>query len=110
MRETVTLLLELQELELVLEESRIVHHLQPLEALVLLEQRVKDMRSAVPNPLLQRYDRLRRNGLGVAREEGGNCSGCHLHVPQGDLNRMRRAMMPWVCPNCARFLLLSSRS
>ena len=106
MQEFVSALMRLQELEIVLEESRIVHKGSQPEKLAEVEQKVAELRASVPDISLKRYDGLRRTGAGVVREVGGLCRGCHLGVTVGDLNRMRRGEMTWMCPNCGRFLLL----
>ena len=107
MRELVANLLELQELEIIREESRIVHEGRFPEELAELEARIRRLRAAVPAESLKRYDGHRRNGLGAVREDDGTCTGCRLHVPMGDLQRMRHGLVPWICPNCGRFLLLA---
>jgi predicted nucleic acid-binding Zn-ribbon protein len=108
MRDLVTALLELQELEIVLEESRIVHGDSALPAAAQVERRVGALRQAVPPSELRRYDALRRGGPAVVKEHDGTCGGCHLNVPRGDLNRMLRLEVDWLCPNCGRYLLVSS--
>lgn len=107
MREPIALLFELQELELTLAESEILHPSGGEADLQPLRDKIATGRKAVDPELLRRYDLLRRNGLGVAVEASGTCSACNLNVPQGDLNRMRRGQMPWKCSHCGRFLLLS---
>ncbi len=109
MRDIVESLIRLQELELVLTESRILHAGEVPASVAGLEREVEACRHTIDKTYLKRYDMLRRNGLGVTREIGGVCGGCRLNVNQGDLNRMRRAEMPCTCPNCGRFLLLSER-
>ena len=99
--------MKLQELELVLTESRILHSGDAPESVAALEREVETCRHAIDRAYLKRYDLLRRNGLGVTREIGGVCGGCRLNVNIGDLSRMRRGEMPWSCPNCGRFLLVS---
>ena len=102
-------LLRLQELELILGESKILHQnqdSQPTE-LAAIEKQISAFRKEIKPDLLRRYDMLRKNGLGVVKESAGVCTGCHLNVPVGDLNRMRHGQIPWVCPNCSRFLYLS---
>ncbi len=107
MRELLAILLELQDLELVLEESRIVHGETSPSAVARLETRIRCLRQSVPPDQLRRFDALRRAGPAVVPEDGGTCRGCHLNVPKGDLNRMRRTEMEWVCPNCGRYLLVT---
>ena len=106
MRELVSSLIRLQELEIVLEESRIVHQNNQPDQLEEVEKKVAELRQSIPDQYLRRYDGLRRTGPGAVREVGGLCRGCHLMVPLGDLNRMQRGEMEWLCPNCGRFLLL----
>lgn len=107
MRQIVQALVHLQEQELVLAESRILHEAGAAEVLGELEGRVAELRASIEPGYLRKFDSLRRNGAGVVSAAQGVCHGCHLNVPVGDLNRMRRGQMPWVCPNCARFLIVS---
>ena len=96
----------MQELELVLAESEILHRTEPAVDVARVNKQIHAVRQKIDDEHLRRYDMLRRNGLGVVWAATGVCSGCHLNVPQGDLNRMRRGQMPWACPNCARFIML----
>ncbi|NLF17558.1 MAG: hypothetical protein GX595_09895 [Lentisphaerae bacterium] len=107
MRDLLTALLELQELEIVLEESQIVHGDATAQVAVALTARIGRLRAGVSTQDLRRFDALRRSGPAVVRERGGTCGGCHLNVTRGDLNRMRRCEVDWVCPNCGRYLFLS---
>jgi hypothetical protein len=107
MRDVLAALLELQELEIILEESRIVHGSVHLASAAQVETRVQRLRQTLPPQRLRRFDALRRVGPAVVHERGGTCNGCHLNVPRGDLNRMRRAEVEWVCPNCGRYLMLT---
>jgi predicted nucleic acid-binding Zn-ribbon protein len=106
MRLLVEKLLELQELELVVEESRIVHPEGHSRELAELSSRIAALRKSIPGEDLKRYDGHRRSGAGAVRVEGGVCRGCHLAVPVGDLNRMRKGEASWLCPYCGRYLLL----
>lgn len=107
MRDLLACLLELQELEIVLEECRIVHGDARIPATAGVEVRVRHLRQSVPPQELRRFDALRRLGPAVVHEQGGTCDGCHLNVPRGDLNRMRRTAAEWLCPNCGRYLILA---
>jgi predicted nucleic acid-binding Zn-ribbon protein len=106
-RDIIESLIRLQELELILTESRILHAGEVPASVAELETVIEDNRRSIDKTFLKRYDMLRRNGMGVTQEIGGVCGGCRLNVNQGDLNRMRRGEMTWACPNCGRFLLLS---
>lgn len=110
MEKTVHLLYALQELELILAETRILHQEAPgAPDTTAFEAKLAQARNRISGEHLRRYDLLRRNHqLAVVREKAGTCTGCNLNVPQGDLNRMRRGGMDWVCPNCARFILLAT--
>lgn len=105
MQRVVSDLYELQELELVLEESRILHN-AATEHETELKQNIETMRSRIPADMLTRYNRLRISGVGVASELKGICGHCRLNVAVGDLNRMRRGAASPVCPNCGVFLRL----
>ncbi len=107
MRRLVQQLYELQELELVLQETHIVHRSTPPAATQEMHQRVEELRAKLPEAVLRRFDALLRNGPAVATEVDGVCTACRLNVPVGDLNRMRRDAIPCVCPNCGRYLLLA---
>jgi predicted nucleic acid-binding Zn-ribbon protein len=107
MFETVSSLFRLQELEIVQEEARLLHQDAEQKAIDSLAEQAERIRKALPEAELRRFDALRRHGVAVAREVNGLCSACRLRVPVGDLNRMRRKVIPWICPNCGVFLLLS---
>lgn len=108
MRELAQALLELQDLELVHQESTIVHGKDAAAKTADLAPQIQSLRNRIPAATLKRYTNFRRqHGVAVVRETDGVCLGCHLNVPQGDLNRMRREDMEWLCPNCGRFLVLS---
>jgi len=55
------------------------------------------------------YERLRAKlgGIGAARMVGGACSGCHLQLPAGELDRLRHAAPDAVvyCEQCGRILV-----
>jgi predicted nucleic acid-binding Zn-ribbon protein len=110
MRADIQKMLDLQELEIVAAESRIVHRKSAHAGRDALDGRIGRLRAQIPEDLLKRYDKLRRGGFAVATESDGVCSGCRMNIPKGDLNRMQNGAIPWVCPNCARFLLLSERN
>ena len=110
MRDAVLTMLKLQELELIREESRIVHRDKHQVKLNRLDESIKELRAKLPEQYLKRFDGLRRSGMAVAREFGGVCQSCRMVITIGDLNRMRKDEMQHICPNCGRFLLLSSSS
>jgi predicted nucleic acid-binding Zn-ribbon protein len=66
---------------------------------------------SVPPDLLARYDKLRAHlgGIGAARLENGQCTGCHLALSPRDLDDARRAPDDAVlsCEACGRILVRS---
>ena len=107
MRDLVTALRELQELEIIAEESRIVHRENVDEHMGDVMKRIQTLRDSLPTRHLRRFDGLKRTGVPVVREIDTVCTGCHLSVSRGDLNRMLRGDKDWLCPHCGRFLLLA---
>ncbi len=106
----VQILGEIQELELIIEESTILHKssTDALRIVKDLETKVTSLRAQTPPELLQRYDRLRAKGPAVVNVHEGICGGCRLNIPKGDLQRMRNNETPLVCPNCFKFIVLDS--
>ena len=107
MQDELKQLLLIQDLELTLAETDILHDSQPESCVNRVKQEVELKRQLVDQNLLRRYDQLRRNGVAVVKENNGVCGGCRLNIPKGDLRRMHRKSIPWVCPNCSRFVMLS---
>lgn len=94
----------LQELEITLKESQIVHG-DDAEASAPLRGQIEVLRSQIDEAALTRYDRLSRHGLAVVRVLGGMCMGCNITIPQGDINRMKSGKIDPVCPHCDRFVV-----
>ena len=97
-------LLQLQQLEVVLDESRILHRDATEAQATEIAGRIEQLRGAIASDLLKRFDRLRKQGLAVSRVESGVCEACRLNIPQGELIRMRKDENVPSCPNCGRFL------
>ncbi len=106
MRRQILLLSELQELELIIEESSILHQRNSSEKHDELKNKIAGIRKIIEPDLLERYDRMRQRGPAIVNESGGICTGCRLNVPRGDIQRMNNGSIPWICPNCSKFLLL----
>ncbi len=104
MQDTLSLLQRLQELEITLNEARILHG--DHSEIEKLEGEVEKLRADINVDSLARYDRLSRHGLAIVQLKSGMCMGCNMSVPQGDLNRMQSGKADPVCPNCGRYLSL----
>jgi len=61
----------------------------------------RDAAAPLPAGLLATYERLRQRlgGVGAAPLVGSSCGGCHLTIPAGELDRIRR-MAPDAVPTC----------
>ena len=65
------------------------------------------LRSNIPQPILGHYDRLRDRGKkGVAVVRNQVCSGCHMHVPIGQITVLMRGEDIQLCETCGRYLYL----
>lgn len=63
--------------------------------------------STVVHPAhLKRYTMLlaKRDGLAVVAVEGTVCQGCHMSLPQQQVNEVRKADRLILCPTCQRIL------
>ncbi len=111
MRDIVKTLGKAQELELVIEESKIIHSdsMDREQNIESLKNEIDQLLSDVPQEQLQRFRKLRSAGLAVVTEDNGICLGCRLNINQGDLNRMRAGATAPMCPNCGRFIILSDK-
>jgi predicted nucleic acid-binding Zn-ribbon protein len=63
----------------------------------------------VPPALLAQYERIRQRagGVGIARLDGHRCTGCHLEVPNREVDQLRRAPADEVVlhEECGRILV-----
>ena len=65
------------------------------------------LRRKLPQPLLDHYDRLRVRGKkGVAVVRNQVCTGCHMHVPIGQITVIMRGEDIQLCETCGRYLYL----
>ena len=71
------------------------------------EAQAAELRSKIPQPILGHYDRLRaRDKKGVAVVRNQVCSGCHMHVPIGQISMLMRGEDVQLCETCGRYLYL----
>ena len=68
---------------------------------------IAELRGRIPLPILGHYDRLRaREKKGVAVVRNQSCTGCHMHVPIGQITVLMRAEDIQLCESCGRYLYL----
>jgi uncharacterized protein len=71
------------------------------------EAQATAFRGKIPQPILGHYDRLRARGKkGVAVVRNQVCSGCHMHVPIGQITIIMRGEDVQLCESCGRYLYL----
>ena len=65
--------------------------------------------AGVPASLLAQYERIRARsgGIGIARLDGHRCTGCHLELPNREVDELRRAAPDAVVlhDECGRILV-----
>lgn len=72
-----------------------------------IEAEVAQLRARLPEPIIGHYDRLRVRGKkGVAMVRNQVCSGCHMHVPIGQITVLMRGEDIQLCECCGRYLSL----
>jgi predicted nucleic acid-binding Zn-ribbon protein len=68
---------------------------------------VAELRSKIPPPILEHYDRLRVRGKkGVAAVQHQVCSGCHMQLPIGVIMTLKHGEDVQLCESCGRYLYL----
>ena len=72
-----------------------------------LDAQGAELRGTIPQPIIGHYDRLRARGKkGVAVVRNQVCTGCHMHVPIGQITVLMRGEDIQLCENCGRYLYL----
>ena len=72
-----------------------------------VEAQAAELRGNIPQPILSHYDRLRVRGKkGVAVVRNQVCTGCHMHVPIGQITVLMRGEDVQLCETCGRYLYL----
>jgi len=72
-----------------------------------IEAQVAELRGTIPQPILGHYDRLRARGKkGIAMLRNQVCTGCHMHVPIGQITMLMRGEDIQLCESCGRYLCL----
>ena len=72
-----------------------------------IEAQTAALRGNIPQPIIGHYERLRVRGKkGVAVVRNQVCSGCHMHVPIGQITVLMRGEDVQLCETCGRYLYL----
>jgi predicted nucleic acid-binding Zn-ribbon protein len=72
-----------------------------------VEAQTAELRGNIPQPIVSHYDRLRVRGKkGVAIVRNQVCTGCHMHVPIGQITVLMRGEDVQLCETCGRYLYL----
>ena len=72
-----------------------------------VESQVAELRGLIPQPILGHYDRLRVRGKkGLTAVRNQVCTGCHMHVPIGQITVLMRSEDVQLCESCGRYLYL----
>ncbi len=65
----------------------------------------KELRGIIPQPVLAHYDRLMARGKkGVAIVRNQVCTGCHMRLPIGTINKLLQRQDVQLCDTCGRYL------
>ena len=72
------------------------------------EAQMTELRGKIPQPFIGHYDRLRVRGKkGLALVRNQVCTGCHMHVPIGQITVLMRGEDIQLCETCGRYLYLA---
>ena len=100
--DTVRRLLDLNRLEDELEQLKLQGE-PSADTLALIES----LRANISVSVLMQHDRLRARGRkSLAAARHGVCSGCHMSLPVGTVNELKRQDRAATCDNCGRFVFL----
>ena len=96
----------------------VIHNLLKLQALEFgetanksVEAQTAELRGNIPQPIVSHYDRLRVRGKkGVAVVRNQVCTGCHMHVPIGQITMLMRGEDVQLCESCGRYLYLPDQA
>jgi predicted nucleic acid-binding Zn-ribbon protein len=100
----IEILIEMQELDLILKEAKIVHQ-KDVDS-ESIRNKLEKLRNSIDAQTLSRFDRLIKQGLSVVQLRGGMCLGCNLSIPVGDINRIKANNAEPICPNCGKFVIV----
>lgn len=92
------------------EKARIAQDLEQVNGrLEELTGQREEIVEQLPAPFVQRFDTIikKRNGIVMARVEGGACSACHVRLRPHLINLVRRGTDLISCESCRRFLYVA---
>src|ERR1039458_5932586 len=76
-----------------------------------VEAQTAELRGNIPQPIIGHYERLRVRGKkGVAVVRNQVCTGCHMHVPIGQINTLMRGEDVQLCESGGRSLSRPARA
>jgi hypothetical protein len=71
------------------------------------EAQAAELRGNIPPVIVGHYERLRVRGKkGIALVRNQVCTGCHMHVPIGQITMLMRGEDVQLCESCGRYLYL----
>jgi len=74
-----------------------------------IQSRMTHLRGVLPVALLSHHDRLaHQKRPSVVRISTQSCGGCHLRLPAGMLQELKRAGHYVLCPQCGIFVTLQA--
>jgi hypothetical protein len=72
-----------------------------------VEAQAAELRGNIPPAIIGHYERLRVRGKkGIAIVRNQVCTGCHMHVPIGQITMLMRGEDVQLCETCGRYLYL----
>ena len=72
-----------------------------------VEAQAAELRGTIPPAIISHYERLRVRGKkGIALVRNQVCTGCHMHVPIGQITVLMRGEDIQLCETCGRYLYL----
>ena len=72
-----------------------------------IEAQAAELRGNIPQPIIGHYERFRVRGKkGIAVVRNQVCTGCHMHVPIGQITVLMRGDDVQLCESCGRYLYL----
>lgn len=99
-------LLRIQNLELAVRESDVIHrHLNGSPVRSGLKEKVEELKKKVRHDIIANYDRLgSRYEIRVSPMMRETCTGCFMKLPKADALEVMKGNSTYNCPNCGRFL------